>query len=176
MTGPMKNVEVKHLLRRELKAVAKLAPWILASLLLAALLWRADLAAMPGLFQSPPGEGTPAEETPASVETEVPLPVDTPLPTDTPMPTDTLEPTATSTSTSTPMPSDTPAPAPTSDERQRYADENSRFKFEWGTLFDAVALGASYVWLCCGGLLLVLIPLFFIVLWTASKRRKKQEE
>jgi hypothetical protein len=43
-------------------------------------------------------------------------------------------------------------------------------------LFDSLALGASYVWLCCGILLLLGIPAVFVALWAASKRRAEQEE
>ena len=44
-----------ELLRREIKAAVKLVPWLAVSLLVVALLWRADLAAITGLYQSPNG-------------------------------------------------------------------------------------------------------------------------
>ncbi len=42
--------------------------------------------------------------------------------------------------------------------------------------FDSLALGASYVWLCCGILLLLGIPAIFAALWLASRRRAGEEE
>jgi heme/copper-type cytochrome/quinol oxidase subunit 2 len=67
-------------------------------------------------------------------------------------------------------------PTETVDERQRYSDEGTDLVFEWGTLFDSVALGVSYLWLCCGVIVFVLIPIIFIVLWVASRRRNQQQE
>jgi hypothetical protein len=64
----------------------------------------------------------------------------------------------------------------TTDPSQRYPEEDTGLRFDWGMLFDSVALGASYVWLCCGILLLVGIPAVFVALWAASKRRAEQEE
>ena len=59
---------------------------------------------------------------------------------------------------------------------QRYADGESRFRFELPMLFDSLALAASYLWLCCGVILLLGVPLLFIILWIASTRRKQVEE
>lgn len=42
--------------------------------------------------------------------------------------------------------------------------------FDWGMLFDSVALAMTYIWLCCGVLVLAGIPVVFVVLWMASKR------
>jgi len=179
-------------LRRELRAVLRLAPWVLASLLLAAILWRTDLAAVSGLFQSPPTAtvtsepptATPTEE-PTAIPTDTPvveLPTDAPtveLPTDTPPPTATQEPTAPPAQpTATLEPSATPEPTATTEagsEDTRY-DENADLAFDWGMLFDSVALGVSYLWLCCGILLLFAVPVVFAVLWVASKRREEPEE
>jgi hypothetical protein len=61
-------------------------------------------------------------------------------------------------------------------DQDRYADGESRFRFEWRMLFDSLALAASYLWLCCGLILLLGIPLLFIILWIASTRRKQAEE
>jgi hypothetical protein len=77
----------------------------------------------------------------------------------------------------TALPSSTNAAATaTTDPSQRYPEEDTGLSFDWGMLFDSLALGASYVWLCCGILLLVGIPAVFVALWAASKRRAEQEE
>jgi hypothetical protein len=65
---------------------------------------------------------------------------------------------------------------PTPDGSQRYADEDSNLKFEWGMLFDSVSLFLSYLWLCCGVLIFLAIPVVFIALWVAGKRRQPPEE
>ena len=57
----------------------------------------------------------------------------------------------------------------------RYA-EDANLAFDWGMLFDSVALGVSYLWLCCGVLFLFAVPVGFVVLWVVSKRREAQEE
>jgi hypothetical protein len=91
-------------------------------------------------------------------------PTPTPVPTETPVsPTPTaLPPTVTS----------SPAPDEVG-EGDRYATEDSNLLFDWKLLFDSVALGLSYVWLCCGGLLIVGIVIFFVVLWTSARKRQK---
>jgi flagellar biosynthesis/type III secretory pathway M-ring protein FliF/YscJ len=43
-------------------------------------------------------------------------------------------------------------------------------------LFDSVALGVSYLWLCCGILLVTGIPVVFVILWVVSNRRKREEQ
>ena len=111
--------------------------------------------------QTLPPAGT-AELTP----TQAPAVTDTPTPGDLP-------------ATITPVPSPTGGAAvasPTPDGDQRYSGEDSNLQFEWGMLFDSLALFLSYTWLCCGGLLFLAIPLIFVVLWVASKRRQQQEE
>ncbi|HSR33585.1 MAG TPA: hypothetical protein VLY63_23710, partial [Anaerolineae bacterium] len=62
MTRPMVKPEIVRRLRQEAKSVLKLSPFLVASFLLVALLWRSDSAALSGLFQSspPPGPSTPA--------------------------------------------------------------------------------------------------------------------
>jgi hypothetical protein len=82
------------------------------------------------------------------------------IPTDTPVP-----PTATATPTQVDQ-----------DGGQRYAQEESTLLFDWSVLIDSVALGLSYVWLCCGVLVVVAIPTFFVILWMASRRRQQGEE
>jgi hypothetical protein len=62
------------------------------------------------------------------------------------------------------------------DSGQRYAQQDSNLLFDWSVLIDSVALGLSYVWLCCGVLVVLGIPAFFIVLWLASRRRQQGEE
>ena len=167
----------------------KLIPWVLVSLLLAAVLWRTDLVATSGLFQSPatpPPTAGPTTPTPTT-EPTTPTPA-TPTPSATPMatasPTATPQPSETP-ATVTPTATDTPVPSPTLDEGQgtpepdeegRYPDEDSNVAFEWEMLFDTVALAISRIWLCCGILVLLGIPVGFVVLWVASKRREQQEE
>jgi hypothetical protein len=177
-----------------MRTVLRLSPWLLVSLLLAAVLGSTDTAAVSGLFQSPatdtptsepttppqdtptvPPEATatvPAEATPTELPTATTEPTATVLPTDTPPPTE-----APPTATNTPVPTDAGAQAqPTEDGSTRYADEESTLRFEWGMLFDSIALGLSYTWLCCGALVLVSVPIVFVVLWVASKRRRQQKE
>lgn len=115
---------------------------------------------------------------PTSTHTPVPVEMATPSAGATAVPTVPALPTATATlaaATSTLLPPPTtaavPVPAPT--ESLRYPDSDSGLSFDWGMLFDSVALGASYLWLCCGILLLFAIPVVFAVLWVASQRRKQ---
>ena len=92
-------------------------------------------------------------------------------------PTQTVEtPTAVpSTITAVPSASSTPTSSG-SDEQNRYAEGDSNLTFEWSMLVDSVALGLSYIWLCCGILVFVSIPVIFVVLWVASRRRQQGEE
>lgn len=161
----------------------KLSPLVLASLVLVAILWRTDSAAISGLFQSSPVETPPPISSPTStsestVTTASPAPSQTPIaspgatlttaPAETdPPPTDT--PVASGTS-------ETAEPEATPDESQRYPEGESNLKFEWGMLFDSVALFFSYVWLCCGILLFIAIPFLFFVLWRASSNRQEAGE
>jgi cytoskeletal protein RodZ len=198
MNRTMKKSDLVRWAKQESKAVLRLAPLILIAILLVALFWRTDSMANSGLFQSSPVQPT---ETPTLQPTQVPTTPPTPGATaqpTTPLPTQTLPPSGTAevTPTQTPGITNTPTPSappatitpvpsptggageasPTPDENQRYAGEDSNLKFEWGMLFDSVALFLSYAWLCCGGLLFLAIPLVFVVLWVASKRRQPQEE
>jgi len=180
-------------LRRELGALLKLCPWVLAALLLVAVFWQADLAATTGLFQSPP-----TDEPPAIAPTDEPPPLSSPEPSEgittdatvEPPPTATLEPTA----TQEPAPTDTPSPEPTATEpgatatwtpepgaeegetRGRYATGEPELEFEWGMLFDSLALGLSYIWLCCGVVVLLGILAAFAAVWIASRRRRSLSE
>ena len=43
-------------------------------------------------------------------------------------------------------------------------------------LFDSVALGMTYLWMCCGALALFAVPVAFVVLWVAGKRYRQSEE
>jgi hypothetical protein len=115
---------------------------------------------------------------PVPTQTLPPAGTDQVPPTQTPAATVTPTPSAQPT-TITPVPSPTGGPgaaSPTPDENQRYAGEDSNLNFEWGMLFDSLALFLSYTWLCCGALLFLAVPLVFVVLWVASKRRQPQEE
>jgi hypothetical protein len=104
--------------------------------------------------------------TPAETSQPLPSPTQvTSTPTATPVPTTPALPTA------TPVPSATPAP-----DSERYPEGESNLRFEWGMLFDSVALGLSYIWLCCGVLVLLGIPLFFLLLWVASRRQRERRE
>jgi hypothetical protein len=177
------------LLRREMGVWLKLSPWVLVSLLLAALLWRTDIAAVSGLFQSPqtptatqPPTVFPTElptETPTELPTEAPTQVPTEVPTQTPLaiPTNTSVPTGTvAPASATSVFSPTVELEATPAGSERYPAEDTSLKFDWGVLFDSLALGISYVWLCCGVLLFVTIPVVFVILWVVSKRRQEQEQ
>lgn len=204
MAGPITKSEMIRRLRREARAALRFSPWLLLSLLMVLVLWQADTAALAGLFQSPPTDTptVPATNTPQATatlqptamstttptqvitDTATPLPSDTPtvLPSDTP----TLAPSATPTITATQPPTageealtppaEEESSEATEDERQRYPLGDSGLRFEWGMLFDAVALGLSYTWLCCGGLIVLGVPLFFIVLWVLSSARRRRTE
>jgi len=97
------------------------------------------------------------------------MPTDTPLPSDTPL-------------ADTPVPPATSATAESEgapDESQRYPEGDSSLRFEWGMLFDSLALLFSYIWLFCGILLFIAVPLLFFVIWRASANRQEtagQEE
>jgi cytoskeletal protein RodZ len=183
----MKNLELVRLVRREARGMRKLVPWVVVSLLLAAVLWRTDLGATSGLFQSPATVTPTTEPTTSTPEPTTPTPatpISSPTPTATESPTATARPSATP-GTPKPTATDTPIPSPTPegdqgtqepDEEGRYPDEDSNVAFEWGMLFDTVALAISRMWLCCGVLVLVGIPVGFGILWVASKRRGQQEE
>jgi hypothetical protein len=203
----MKHTEIVRRIRREFKAFWKLTPWLLVAVLAGWLLWRSDLAASTGLFQSPPptldlfqsppSTATIAPPPPPATPTDVPTEVVAPVVTTTEaftatlMPSPTLEPTATAIeilptptqAPETPVPIATFAPTATMGSvestatiPERYSAEDAGFVFDFSTLFDSVALGASYAWLCCGALLLLLVPLFFLVLWLAGKRRERNKE
>lgn len=204
----MRISEVIRWARRELGALVRLSPWIVASLLLAAGIWRTDLSATSGLFQSPPTATTlPPRSTPTPTQSPTVAPTDTPVsttePSATPEPTTLpteipatatevpVEPTE-APATETPAPvapagvqaTDTPAPTATEERGEQEVEpdseaqspEDPNLEFDWGELFDALALGASYLWLGCGILLVLLLPFLFIALWVASNRRKQQEE
>ncbi len=198
----MRNPDFVQLLRREIRGALKLIPWFAVSFLLLAVFWRSDLVATTGLYQSPAGVfQSPPENTavPASASTEVPtaeptVPRVTATPTTeasptvaasaTPTPTVPMTPTATLTMTMQPTASPTMSPTttptrtavsePTPDPR--YAEGGSNLTFDWGMLVDSLALGLSYMWLCCGVLILVGIPVVFIVLWVASNRVRQRQE
>ncbi len=204
MTRPMNNWEVARQLRREAKAALRLGPLVLAALLLATILWRADSAAISGTFQSSI-VGTPTAPTPVDTATPVlpatatgqptaPVPPGTataeptaPAPPETPtsIPTEaSAEPSATVMPTELPA-TETPGPAPTiaeatveptPDDKQRYPEGETDLKFEWSMLFDSVSLLLSYIWLFCGVLVFLTVPIIFIVLWVASRRRHQQQE
>jgi hypothetical protein len=204
MAGPIRKPEVIRRAKSEARAVLRLSPWLLLSLLLVLILWQADTAALAGLFQSPPTDTPTVQATNTSVATPTLLPsatpaltatqvitdTPTPLPSDTPtvLPSDTptLAPSATPTLTATqPLPAGEEALTPPAEgeggeaaeeERRRYPLGDTGLNFEWGMLFDAVALGLSYTWLCCGVFIVLGIPLFFIVLWVASSARRQRTE
>jgi hypothetical protein len=179
-------------IRQEIRALLRLSPLMLAAVLAVAMLWQADSAAISGLFQSSPVETpttmpatptfalpptlTPTAPFEATVEPTVPPLLETPtlaLPTETATLTPTVPP-----PTGTPVapPTGEPTVEPTSSQSERYADENTGLKFEWGRLFDSAALFLSYVWLCCGVFVFLAIPIAFVVLWQANKRRQQGGE
>jgi hypothetical protein len=105
-----------------------------------------------------PGAAVTATLVPTNPPTATPVPTETPVvPTQTPVP---------QTATATPAPAD-------QDENERYAQEDSNILFDWTMLFDSVALGLSYVWLCCGVLILLGVPVFFVILWLSARRREQ---
>ena len=121
---------------------------------------------------------TPAEPPTATqpvVPTQPPAASATTAPTVAPQPSNTSPPAFTATQmppSATSQPSTVVGPtAQVPADAQRYSGDESDVSFDWGMLFDTVALGVSYVWLCCGILLLLAIPLVFVVLWVASRRR-----
>lgn len=178
----------------------RLGPLVLASLVIMVLVWRTDSTATSGLFQSSPVE-TPAVQTPTAtievtetstpqatgpVETSTVGPTESAVPLETPTePPLTEMPSSTVTSPAEPIPTETPVatttsetaePESTADENQRYPEEDSNLRFEWGMLFDSLALFFSYAWLFCGILLFIAVPLLFFFLWRASDRRKEEDQ
>jgi hypothetical protein len=201
MAGPMRKSEWIERFRRGARTGLRLSPWLLLTLLFVLILWQTEPTALAGLFQSPPtAEPTvPATGTSEVVPSQVPTATITPVLTSTPtvLPSDT--PTVLPSDTPTVAPSESPTvnatqelpadegvltPAPTGEEGegtidrgpQRYAEGESDLNFDWGMLFDAAALGLSYVWLCCGVLIVLAFLLLFLVLWVASARRQRTEE
>jgi len=196
MAGPIRNSEIIRRLIGEARTALRLSPWLLLSLLLVLILWQADTAALAGLFQSPPTDtptatapqvtdtplATPTLEptitpTLAITETATPLPSDTPtvMPSETPTFTPT-EPLPAGEDSLTPPPAEEEGNEAVEDGRQRYPQGESGLRFEWGMLFDAVALALSYTWLCCGAFIVLGVPLFFLALWVASTVRRQRTE
>lgn len=165
----------------------KLSPLVLASLLLAILLWSADSAAISGLLQVSPVESPSATTAPsdaASPEvtataaiTETAVPLETPTEA---LPTETVPPAATDGPEEPPAidaPA-TPAMGETdelgSEESLRYPEGESKLSYDWGMFFDAVALFFSYVWLICGILLFLGLPVLLYFLWRAAERQQQE--
>jgi len=137
----------------------------------------ATVSPQPTVIESPAATSTAGTSTVAPTESVVPVetptevflaetvaPTATPVPTE-PPPTDTPVALATS---------ETAEPEETPDESERYPEGESNLKFEWGMLFDSVALFFSYIWLCCGILLFIAVPFLFFVLWRASASRQEE--
>ena len=132
----------------------------------------AAVSPQPTAVESPAATSTVAlteSVVPMETPTEV-SPTETVAPTATPVPT---EPPATDTPVA-PVTSETAEPEETPDESGRYPEGESNLRFEWGMLFDSVALFFSYVWLCCGILLFIAVPFLFFVLWRASASRQEE--
>lgn len=110
---------------------------------------------------SPPATALPTEPLPTEA---LATPSDTPeaVATETP-PTPTEEPTASSDESGAELP-------------PRYADSESDLRFDWGTLFDSLALGLSYAWLCCGVVLMLGLPILFVALWSRGRREQESTE
>jgi hypothetical protein len=185
MTQPTDELEDKR------RPWAKFLALMGALLFLILMLWHVDPDPSSGLFQSPP-EATATSAQATATEVLTPTATLTPTVTLTPPLRQTQPPAATAetvtaepsvtpleqtpTESPSPLPSLTPTPGTGEDEGTgRYAQGDEGFVFEWGTLFDSFALGASYVWLCCGVFLLVLVPISFLALWVASKRRSQND-
>jgi hypothetical protein len=71
-------------------------------------------------------------------------------------------------------PSETAEPGVTADQDLRYPEGESNLRFEWGMLFDSLALFFSYAWLFCGILLFIAVPLLFFILWRSSDQRQEE--
>jgi hypothetical protein len=69
-----------------------------------------------------------------------------------------------------------PSPSPTAGTDEPSDEDEGDLAFDWAELFDALALGATYVWLCCGVLIFLSIPVVFAVLWVTYKRRQGTED
>jgi hypothetical protein len=131
---------------------------------------------------TPAVTGTPAITSTLVITGTLALPSATPevLPSATPTVGLSETPSMTATELS-PAEAETATPTPAGEEdaggpgSQRYAEGESNLRLDWAMLFDAVALGLSYAWLCCGGLVVLGVPLFFLVLWVASKRQQRTE-
>jgi outer membrane biosynthesis protein TonB len=146
-------------------------------------------SARDSLFQSPQDTPTPEPPTATPVETPVVVPEETEIvePTTPPEPSETPEPTATPTEPPTPTetplpPTDTPLPPPTNtpepvatEDRGRYAEDEDNLRFEWGMLFDSLALGLAYIWLFCGFVLFVCIGGLLVVVWLVARRRQREQ-
>jgi hypothetical protein len=199
MVRPTRRSRTIQQLRHELGALLKLCPWVLVAVLLVAVFWQADLAATSGLFQSPP-----TAEPPTPIPSDTPVALPTLAPTEpvtvevTVEPEATVEVTPTATLEATPTveatPTETPSPEPEAEEpeatatwtpepegeegttRGRYAEGEPALQFDWAMLLDSVALGVSYIWLCCGVVVLVGIPIAFGIVWAASRRRRSPSE
>lgn len=121
----------------------------------------------------------------------------TPLPSSTPSPTFTESPTTgipeelpptepralpseeAATAEALPTATEQPTESPEESEAetpQRYADSESVLRFDWGMLFDSLALGLSYAWLCCGVVLIVVLPILFVALWSRGRREQEPQE
>ncbi len=178
---------------------------LLALVLLALSFWQGDLAATSGLFQSPetatmeptateqtaePSTPTESVEPPTST-TEAPAlePTSTPAVPPSEVPTDEEPPVVTKEPRRTEPILEATEPSPTATEQlyesaaeedaeppSRYPDDDSNLVFDWGTLFDSLALGLSYAWLCCGVILTIGLPLLFVALWSRGRREQETEE
>jgi hypothetical protein len=199
----MRKGQLDILVRREARGVLKLMPWVLGSVVIMLIIWQTGLAGASGLFQSPPAPTSPLPTATAlpPTATQPPRATNTPLPAQTPtatvetvtptelptlsiestaLPTPTLTVTLTATVTATMTPTLTaeatatasPSPSPTAGTDEDEGD----LAFDWAELFDALALGATYVWLCCGVLIFLSIPVVFAVLWVTYKRRQGTED
>lgn len=189
-------------LRREARAMVQLSPWLLAGLALTCLLWRAQnwsSAATAGLFQSEqmspaatptlpavtavPTSGLSVTPEPASSSTPATEPV---LPTAA-LPTEPISSTLESTNTAVPteapptlLPGATLAASPTAasglpeatTEPPRYPAEEADLRYDWGMLFDSLALGVSYLWLACGVVVLLGVLAIVLTLWVTNRQRQ----
>jgi hypothetical protein len=72
------------------------------------------------------------------------------------------------------QPSETAELGAEADQDLRYPEGESNLKFEWGMLFDSLALFFSYAWLFCGILLFISVPLLFFILWRSSAQRQEE--
>lgn len=107
----MKRRQMWGLIRQEMRGVLRVSPLVLASLVLVALLWRADSSAVSDLLQSSPVDTPPPSLTPTASPSAIETSTAQPTVIESPVVTATVE-TATVAPTEPVVPSETPTEVP----------------------------------------------------------------